>query len=1087
VKVLRVFVSSPGDVGRERELAGQVLNRLQGEYIRRVKLEPYLWEYEPMRATTDYQGNIPKPSDFDIVICILWSRLGSRLNEKYRHADGSPYASGTEYELEEAAESFTKRGTPAIYVYRNQQQPMIPIEPEDVREEKVRQYKALQNFVERWFLNPDGTFRIASNTYNGLADFQDKLESDLHKIIEEKALPLPESPGARVRFGTYTKGSPFRRLRAFEFEDAEVFFGRTKAIDDVLNAMQAQAAADCAFTLIFGGSGSGKSSLARAGIMPMLVRPGVVEGIGLWRWATLRPSEGASDIFAGLAAALMSKTALPEMAASGTSAEDLTRALREAPGGVPLLIKTNLAQIARDVQTKEQLNAPPSARFLLLVDQLEELFTMADRFPLETRKRFVAAIGEMARSGTVWVLATLRSEFYSGCEEIPELVTLKSGQGQYQLLPPTKSELSQIIRLPAIAAGLEFEVEAETGTSLDDALLDAAGRNPGALPLIEFTLDELYNRRRDDRVLTHAAFRELRGIEGALETAAEDVFKALPPEVASLFDVIFRALVTVEKDSFVRRVAKMDALGQTAERQHFLHAFVEGRLLVTDRDEQNRSVVQVAHEALFTHWPRLQQMLQADREFLRRRARASAAFGLWEEQNRDSSYLWWSGKLLTEVKTLLARSEELDAREQEFARASVAAGESAKRKRLLAAVAALLVALAAGVSGYLWWNNYREAGQVRALRAQLANVLAATPPAPYAVSDLSRRILEKVPNDSETWALQAKALLDQNDYAGFDAALERWQHNVSPKPAKIDALRGDKEMKQDRPLEAIKAWSAYLRHPDLDIDSRRASWRKLASAHAKLGQWIEARDRLTEWIKAEDNLEARVQRARMNQQLRDWDAAQQDLERAREINPSDPQVKNFGPIMGENKKIEELNEQVEKSPRDPATWIARATELTRQQQFQAALEDIDHALNLDPDSVRLAIEKAHLLWQLQQSIPDDPGVLVSENWTRDKDKFPSAFEAAEASLETLGGLDARIAQQPENVEAYLERGDLLNHLGQFSLAIRDFTRALEIDSRSIQALQHRASAYRAAGQTQLAEADLRRVNELTATSTPQTP
>ncbi len=99
--MLRVFVSSPGDVGRERELAGQVLNRLQGEYIRRVKLEPYLWEYEPMRATTDYQGNIPKPSDFDIVICILWSRLGSRLNEKYRHADGSPYASGTEYELEE--------------------------------------------------------------------------------------------------------------------------------------------------------------------------------------------------------------------------------------------------------------------------------------------------------------------------------------------------------------------------------------------------------------------------------------------------------------------------------------------------------------------------------------------------------------------------------------------------------------------------------------------------------------------------------------------------------------------------------------------------------------------------------------------------------------------------------------------------------------------------------------------------------------------------------------------------------------------------------------------------------------------------
>ena len=261
-------------------------------------------------------------------------------------------------------------------------------------------------------------------------------------------------------------------------------------------------------------------------------------------------------------------------------------------------------------------------------------------------------------------------------------------------------------------------MEAETGTSLDDALLDAAGRNPGALPLIEFTLDELYNRRRDDRLLTHAAFKELHGIEGALETAAEDVFNNLPPEVASLFDVIFRALVTIElgeKEAFVRRVAQVETLGNTADRQHFIRAFVEGRLLVTDRDEQNRSVVQVAHEALFTHWPRLQQMLQADREFLRRRARASAAFGLWEEQNRDSSYLWWSGKLLIEAKALLARGDELDPRERSLRKHRPWPVTSAKRKRLVVAAAALLVALGASVSGYLWWNNYREAGQVRSV------------------------------------------------------------------------------------------------------------------------------------------------------------------------------------------------------------------------------------------------------------------------------------------------------------------------------------------------------------------------------------
>ena len=95
MKELRIFVSSPGDVGRERVVTSHVLNRLQGEFSRLVKLHPYFWEHEPMRATTDFQGNIPKPSDYDIVICILWSRLGSALNEKYRRADGTPETRST--------------------------------------------------------------------------------------------------------------------------------------------------------------------------------------------------------------------------------------------------------------------------------------------------------------------------------------------------------------------------------------------------------------------------------------------------------------------------------------------------------------------------------------------------------------------------------------------------------------------------------------------------------------------------------------------------------------------------------------------------------------------------------------------------------------------------------------------------------------------------------------------------------------------------------------------------------------------------------------------------------------------------------
>jgi hypothetical protein len=232
--------------GRERVLAGHVLDRLRGEFQRRVTIEPYFWEHEPMRAVTDYQGTIPEPSSFDIVICILWSRLGSPLNEKYRHADGSPYASGTEYEFESSVEARRLEGKPELLVYRNRQQPMIPIEPRAEHDEKIRQFDALQTFLKRWFLNPDGTVRIASNDYYDLAGFEEKLETDLRKLIDEIAPALPGGQVAAVPAATYAKGSPFRQLRPFEFQDADIFFGRTKAIDEVLTSMRDLAAGDTA-------------------------------------------------------------------------------------------------------------------------------------------------------------------------------------------------------------------------------------------------------------------------------------------------------------------------------------------------------------------------------------------------------------------------------------------------------------------------------------------------------------------------------------------------------------------------------------------------------------------------------------------------------------------------------------------------------------------------------------------------------------------------------------------------------------------------------------------------------------------------
>ncbi|MCD4725125.1 MAG: DUF4062 domain-containing protein, partial [Bacteroidales bacterium] len=117
IKSIRIFISSPGDVAEERALTRKVIERLQGEYSGRVILEPIYWEHEPLLATQTFQEQIIRPSETDIVITILWSRLGTRLPEQFTKADGSRYESGTEFEFEDAFNSFRDRGTPDLLIY----------------------------------------------------------------------------------------------------------------------------------------------------------------------------------------------------------------------------------------------------------------------------------------------------------------------------------------------------------------------------------------------------------------------------------------------------------------------------------------------------------------------------------------------------------------------------------------------------------------------------------------------------------------------------------------------------------------------------------------------------------------------------------------------------------------------------------------------------------------------------------------------------------------------------------------------------------------------------------------------------------
>src|SRR4029077_2508373 len=274
---------------------------------------------------------------------------------------------------------------------------------------------------------------------------------------------------------------------------------RTKAVGEVLDALKKQSTAKKRFVLVFGPAGSGKSSLVRAGVLPLLTQVRTSVGYGPWRHALTRPGAGGTtgDPFDTLAAALLAKLGLPELqdVAPPNDWRHLASQLRKDPDGAAIRITEVLNQLTRresdhslderegevsparrseDAEAVGQ-NKPgrikPKVRLALIVDQLEELFTGG--FSPVLQREYIAALGAVANCEGVFIIATLRSDFYAHYQQFPELIELTAFHGRYELQPPTSPEIGKMIRLPAEAAGLSFERDPTTGRSLDEALVEA--------------------------------------------------------------------------------------------------------------------------------------------------------------------------------------------------------------------------------------------------------------------------------------------------------------------------------------------------------------------------------------------------------------------------------------------------------------------------------------------------------------------------------------------------------------------------------------------------------------------------------------
>jgi WD40 repeat protein len=436
--------------------------------------------------------------------------------------------------------------------------------------------------------------------------------------------------------------APYRGLLAFDEAHSEYFFGRDADIGRTLEKLGRER-----FVAVVGASGCGKSSLVLGGVLPQVKQNDGILGPGVRAW-TMRPGDrplrALSDALAAGETSGAQRLALSDA---------LHRRFLEHPDG----LRTTVATLTTD--------SPGPC--ILVVDQLEELFTHApehggagEAAPFAANLRTAAQEG----SGTLRILATLRADFFDRCLSLAPLRELL--QDRTVLLGSLGEEaLRDVILRPAQKVGAYLE------KGLLSAILQDVSREPGALPLLEDALDQLWRARRG-AWLTLSAYEASGGISQALHRRAQVCYEALPPEereVARLLLVRLTSLGEGREDTR-RRVPRSELVfpGIPEARVEHVLRVLSGpgaRLIVVDQGS-----VEVAHEVLIRTWPTLRKWLDEDRRELRVQRRLAEAAGEWNEKGRQADYLYTGARMLDAEELFTRKPSLVNQLEREFLEAS---------------------------------------------------------------------------------------------------------------------------------------------------------------------------------------------------------------------------------------------------------------------------------------------------------------------------------------------------------------------------------------------------------------------------------
>jgi tetratricopeptide (TPR) repeat protein len=644
--------------------------------------------------------------------------------------------------------------------------------------------------------------------------------------------------------------NPFRGLEHFDYADHAIFFGRDAEVRDVIQQLLRREESGSPGLLVEGASGSGKSSFLRAGVLPALVEP-------RFQSQAVQGALGQRRVVAEVGRTIWRPGLLP----AGTDERQLARSIAEVwaqffelGANWPNAAIGTLVELAHQRRT----NWPGELRFVWLIDQFEELLVRG--LPDALIEQFGQFLRILQADGA-WTLASIRADALPLLKSHSQLrEVFGSNEGQYYLATLGGTALDSVITLPARAADLSFEIDAD-GRPLDQILREDAYREKDSLPMLQFTLNELY-QKRSGQVLTQAAYRELGGLSGSIATTAQAVL-LVDDDSQLVAPRVFRSLVSVDDAGrATRRYATLVELRGDAARERLLQRFIDARLCVTDQRE-GQAVVAFAHDTLLHTLPALTEWLKKETGLLQTRELAQRETQSWQQHAQSDDWLAAADKI-TAFEALEAAEVVLPDSVRTFIDRSRWRVRRARRIKRIAVSVIAILGCGVIVGAVAFGLQARKAEQAREMTARrgefLENLLKSADPRVGSKDVTVAQLLDAATHQIDTLAaaepLAAASMLEL--VAETNNGLGRYPEGLAANTRALVLLRANDGgaldlsealgtrgrilLQTEKPHEA----EPVLRQALALVENRRGAEKQLTEALDALGQAVQSSGRIAE-------------------------------------------------------------------------------------------------------------------------------------------------------------------------------------------------------------------------------------------------